>query len=299
MGEALYAQLSEDHPALAYRTYAPVGSHRDLLAYLVRRLLENGANTSFVALAADDAVPVATLLRRPADSSARRTGAASAHPAAARSLPAAAAQFARHRIRRARGAERSCSRRSRRANRRIPMRSLTSTRRPQALRRFRRAQRISSLERGRRRRRARNLERAADLLEQRARALHRAAAARGRQDARRCASEVREAVDFCRYYAAKAASCSARTRPCRARPARATCSAARPWRVHRDIAVEFSAGDLPGPVAAALMAGNAVIAKPAEQTPLIAAEAMRLLHEAGIPPRRCIWRRATARSARR
>ena len=67
MGEALYAQLSKDHPQLACRTYAPVGSHRDLLAYLVRRLLENGANSSFVALAADDAVPVATLLRRPAD----------------------------------------------------------------------------------------------------------------------------------------------------------------------------------------------------------------------------------------
>jgi len=67
MGDALYAQLSEDRPSLAYRTYAPVGSHRDLLAYLVRRLLENGANSSFVAVAADDTVPVATLLRRPAD----------------------------------------------------------------------------------------------------------------------------------------------------------------------------------------------------------------------------------------
>src|SRR6266699_3750624 len=67
MGEALYARLSEDRPELAYRTYAPVGSHRDLLAYLVRRLLENGANSSFVALAADERVPIATLLRRPAD----------------------------------------------------------------------------------------------------------------------------------------------------------------------------------------------------------------------------------------
>src|SRR5580704_147571 len=67
MGEALYERLSEDRPRLACRTYAPVGSHRDLLAYLVRRLLENGANSSFVALAADDAVPVASLLRRPAD----------------------------------------------------------------------------------------------------------------------------------------------------------------------------------------------------------------------------------------
>src|SRR6266481_507491 len=67
MGDALYAQLSQDRPELAYRTYAPVGSHRDLLAYLVRRLLENGANSSFVAIAADDNVPVATLLRRPAE----------------------------------------------------------------------------------------------------------------------------------------------------------------------------------------------------------------------------------------
>src|ERR1700704_6681114 len=67
MGEALYEQLGEDHPESAWRTYAPVGSHRDLLAYLVRRLLENGANSSFVAVAADHAVPVETLLRRPAE----------------------------------------------------------------------------------------------------------------------------------------------------------------------------------------------------------------------------------------
>src|SRR5882724_10639273 len=67
MGEALYAQLSQDRPGLAHRTYAPVGSHRDLLAYLVRRLLENGANSSFVAVAADEAIPVAALLRRPAE----------------------------------------------------------------------------------------------------------------------------------------------------------------------------------------------------------------------------------------
>src|SRR5690242_19899708 len=67
MGEALYERLGEERPTLPCRTYAPVGSHRDLLAYLVRRLLENGANSSFVALAADDAVPVKTLLRRPAD----------------------------------------------------------------------------------------------------------------------------------------------------------------------------------------------------------------------------------------
>jgi len=78
MGDALYAKLSEDRPGIAYRTYAPVGSHRDLLAYLVRRLLENGANSSFVALSADDAVPVTTLLRRPAE--IVRTPDNAAHP---------------------------------------------------------------------------------------------------------------------------------------------------------------------------------------------------------------------------
>src|SRR6201997_4012119 len=78
MGEALYAQLAEDHPRIAYRTYAPVGSHRDLLAYLVRRLLENGANSSFVAQAADYRVPVPALLQRPADAIVRPQQAA--HP---------------------------------------------------------------------------------------------------------------------------------------------------------------------------------------------------------------------------
>src|SRR5260221_7585150 len=58
MGEVLYEELLADMPGTACRVYAPVGSHRDLLAYLVRRLLENGANSSFVAVAADPNVPV-------------------------------------------------------------------------------------------------------------------------------------------------------------------------------------------------------------------------------------------------
>src|SRR5215469_8943718 len=65
MGEALYAALLAEFPDAACRVYAPVGGHRDLLAYLVRRLLENGANSSFVSVAADPAVPVAEILRRP------------------------------------------------------------------------------------------------------------------------------------------------------------------------------------------------------------------------------------------
>ena len=65
MGEALYEALLAEMPDIVCRVYAPVGRHADLLAYLVRRLLENGANSSFVSLAADPAVPVETVLRRP------------------------------------------------------------------------------------------------------------------------------------------------------------------------------------------------------------------------------------------
>src|SRR5208282_3996985 len=65
MGEPLYRALLTELPEAACRVYAPVGGHRDLLAYLVRRLLENGANSSFVAVAADPRVPVEDILRRP------------------------------------------------------------------------------------------------------------------------------------------------------------------------------------------------------------------------------------------
>src|SRR6516165_6781038 len=65
MGEVLYELLLADHPGAACRIYAPVGGHRDLLAYLVRRLLENGANSSFVSVAADASVPIGKILRRP------------------------------------------------------------------------------------------------------------------------------------------------------------------------------------------------------------------------------------------
>src|SRR5215510_596594 len=65
MGEALYEALLDELPDLTCRVYAPVGGYSDLLAYLVRRLLENGANSSFVSVAADPAVPIEAILRRP------------------------------------------------------------------------------------------------------------------------------------------------------------------------------------------------------------------------------------------
>ena len=65
MGEVLYQMLIAELPQASCRVYAPVGGHRDLLAYLVRRLLENGANSSFVSAATDPAVPIAAILKRP------------------------------------------------------------------------------------------------------------------------------------------------------------------------------------------------------------------------------------------
>src|SRR6516162_2117377 len=65
MGEALYESLLAEFPDVPCRVYAPVGGHSDLLAYLVRRLLENGANSSFVSAAADPSIPVDEILRRP------------------------------------------------------------------------------------------------------------------------------------------------------------------------------------------------------------------------------------------
>jgi RHH-type proline utilization regulon transcriptional repressor/proline dehydrogenase/delta 1-pyrroline-5-carboxylate dehydrogenase len=284
MGEALYAQLSADRPNIAHRTYAPVGSHRDLLAYLVRRLLENGANSSFVALAGDPAVPVVTLLRRPADIVG--TSANARHPnirlprdlylpqrqnsrgiefgdrAALNDLVSAVAasspdagdiivadlQAASDAVIDARAGFRSWSR--------TPAQ-----------------------------RRAEILDNAANLLEQRAAHFIALLQREGGKTLDDALSEVREAVDFCRYYAASGREHfgAGETMPgptgesnrLRLR-GRGVFVAISPW--------NFPLAIFTGQVTAALMAGNAVVAKPAEQTPRIAAEAVRLLHEAGVPP---------------
>jgi RHH-type proline utilization regulon transcriptional repressor/proline dehydrogenase/delta 1-pyrroline-5-carboxylate dehydrogenase len=113
MGEALYEKLIAGHEGFACRTYAPVGGHQDLLAYLVRRLLENGANSSFVSVSGDPDVPVAQLLVPPADIIGQ--------PGAARHrripLPAdlfgpSAQEFGRRRTRPCRQPRRPCWRRS-------------------------------------------------------------------------------------------------------------------------------------------------------------------------------------------
>jgi RHH-type proline utilization regulon transcriptional repressor/proline dehydrogenase/delta 1-pyrroline-5-carboxylate dehydrogenase len=283
MGEALYERLGEDHPELAWRTYAPVGSHRDLLAYLVRRLLENGANSSFVAVAADDSVPVETLLRRPADIIGSADNAR--HPnirlprdlyqpdrinsrgiefgdrAALNTLVAAVAG-SRPRVRDIADATPDIASNAVVAAR-SGFRSWTET--PAETR-------------------ASILERAANLLEQRMAHFIARLQREGGKTLDDSLSEVREAIDFCRYYAAEGRRLFGDGQPMpgptgesnvlRLR-GRGVFIAISPW--------NFPLGIFVGQVTAALMAGNAVVAKPAEQTPLVAAEAVRLLHEAGVP----------------
>ena len=284
MGEALYAKLGEDRPDISHRTYAPVGSHRDLLAYLVRRLLENGANSSFVALAADEAVLVSQLLQRPADIIGRAENAA--HPNIP--LPRDLYEPQRKNSRGIEFGERAALSQLVSA---ISAESLpaagsiteaTETEANAAISAacdgFRNWSRTPASTR------AALLEKAADLLEERAAHFIALLQREGGKTLDDAVSEVREAADFCRYYAADGRELfgegtampgpTGESNVLRLR-GRGVFVAISPW--------NFPLAIFLGQVTAALMAGNTVVAKPAEQTPLIAAEAVRLMHEAGVP----------------
>ncbi|WP_426436531.1 bifunctional proline dehydrogenase/L-glutamate gamma-semialdehyde dehydrogenase PutA [Bradyrhizobium genosp. P] len=283
MGEALYAQLGNDRPEIAYRTYAPVGSHRDLLAYLVRRLLENGANSSFVALAADDKVPVASLLHRPAEIIGTDDNAN--HPEIP--LPADLYRPQRENSYGIEFGERAAldkltSAISAAKVARAVAASFTAEQANAtvvaARRGFKAWNRTPAL------RRADILDKAAELLEQRRAHFIALLQSEGGKTLDDALSEVREATDFCRYYAALGRKLfgdgevmpgptgESNLLTLRGRGAFVAIS---PW--------NFPLAIFLGQVTAALMAGNAVVAKPAEQTPLVAAETVRLLHEAGVP----------------
>ncbi|PAY07298.1 bifunctional proline dehydrogenase/L-glutamate gamma-semialdehyde dehydrogenase [Bradyrhizobium sp. UFLA03-84] len=284
MGEALYAQLGQDRPDIAHRTYAPVGSHRDLLAYLVRRLLENGANSSFVALAADNRVSIVDLLRRPAEIIDRDDNAAhSGIP-----LPT---DLYRPQRENSHGIE---------FGERKALDALTSaiTVEPKAASvtvatsTIEQANAAVAAARGGFKawnatpatRRAAMLDKAADLLDQRRAHFLALLQNEGGKTLDDALSEVREAIDFCRYYAAQGRTLfgqgeampgptgESNVLELRGRGAFVAIS---PW--------NFPLAIFLGQVTAALMAGNAVIAKPAEQTPRIAAETVALLHQAGVP----------------
>jgi RHH-type transcriptional regulator, proline utilization regulon repressor / proline dehydrogenase / delta 1-pyrroline-5-carboxylate dehydrogenase len=310
MGEVLYEALLADVPAAACRVYAPVGSHRDLLAYLVRRLLENGANSSFVAAAADPNVPIEDILKRPqawigdaaharhphiplprdlyrparlnsqgvefGDRAALNTLLADVE----RGVPtgATAAPLVDGKIRK--GAARPVlSPSDLRVVGQVTEADATGACAAMAAAQFGfAAWNATPAER-----RAGILDRVAELLEASRGRLIALLQAEGGKTLDDALSEVREAVDYCRYYAAEARRALApQPMPgptgesnelhCRGRGVFVCIS---PW--------NFPLAIFLGQVTAALAAGNSVVAKPAEQTPLVAAEAVRLLHQAGVP----------------
>ncbi|MHC6155074.1 bifunctional proline dehydrogenase/L-glutamate gamma-semialdehyde dehydrogenase PutA [Bradyrhizobium elkanii] len=284
MGEALYAQLGEDRPEIAHRTYAPVGSHRDLLAYLVRRLLENGANSSFVALAADNRVSIVDLLRRPAEI----VGTDDKAPHAAIPLPAELYRPQRENSHGIEFGERKAldTMTSAIAAERKASPSVTPSTTEQANAAVAAARHgFKAWNATPATKRAAILDKAADLLEQRRAHFLALLQSEGGKTLDDALSEVREAIDFCRYYAALGQKLfgEGETMPGPTGESnvlelhgRGAFVAISPW--------NFPLAIFLGQVTAALMAGNAVIAKPAEQTPRIAAEVVALLHQAGVPP---------------
>jgi RHH-type proline utilization regulon transcriptional repressor/proline dehydrogenase/delta 1-pyrroline-5-carboxylate dehydrogenase len=285
MGEGIYREVMAD-PQIACRVYAPVGEHRDLLAYLVRRLLENGANSSFVHQLADDDVPIEQLLASPLLVLERAAPGPSDPVATSGELPLPAALYGPGR-RNARGIDLACG------AQRAPLEAAlqlvqvpvvveaTAAAVDQAMARLGAgfvAWNATPLDA-----RAAVLRRAADLLEGRLPdfcALLVREAGKTFGDA---VAEVREAVDFCRYYADQAVL---RLAP---QPLPGPTGESNELRLHgRGVFVCISPWNFPlaifaGQVVAALVAGNAVAAKPAEQTPAVAARFVALLHEAGLP----------------
>jgi RHH-type proline utilization regulon transcriptional repressor/proline dehydrogenase/delta 1-pyrroline-5-carboxylate dehydrogenase len=310
MGEALYEALLAELPDAACRVYAPVGGHRDLLAYLVRRLLENGANSSFVSVAADPSVPIADILRRPQSFIASPQAARSSRIPSPRDiyLPerrgAAGIEFGdRASLDALLGEVRAGVRaldvatplidgialpgRERRVISPIDGQTIGAVREADdaiviaamaaAAAGFP-AWAATPVEA-----RSAVLEGAADRLEvNRGRliALLQSEVGKTLDDA---LAELREAIDYCRYYAAQARMSLA------PQPMPGPTGESNELRYRgRGVFVCISPWNFPlaiflGQVTAALVAGNTVVAKPAEQTPLVAALALALLHDAGVP----------------
>jgi RHH-type transcriptional regulator, proline utilization regulon repressor / proline dehydrogenase / delta 1-pyrroline-5-carboxylate dehydrogenase len=313
MGEALYDQIvGPDHMDWPCRIYAPVGRHEDLLPYLVRRLLENGANTSFVNRIIDQKQPIEEII---ADPIGRLAGLpVKPHPR----IPLPRELYGPER-KNARGLDlndpatltglrEALEEATRRPARAAPILGgveQTGKAEPvldpsdrrhrvgavvmagcvqvgQALARA--VNSAPSWDRTPADERAAMLERAADLYESHMARLMALVIREGGRTIPSALAEVREAVDYLRYYAVRGrADFSGPTRlpgPAGERNeielhGRGVFACISPW--------NFPLAIFTGQIAAALAAGNAVIAKPAEQTPLVAATAIRLLLEAGIP----------------
>ncbi len=314
MGQALYEEVAR-MPKMRQpcRIYAPVGSHEDLLAYLVRRLLENGANTSFVNRLADDEAPIGEIIADPVEQvaglnsiphpriplprdifapranskgyplwdDATRTamladiGKALARPVSATALVSGKPVKT--------GPAREITSPHDRSVKVGAVAEADEKAIGQAMADAAKAAPGWNAKGGAFR--AAILEKAADLYEANTARFMALLIREAGKTLDNAQADLREAVDFLRYYADRAAN--EFERPQRlpgptgelneiSLNGRGIFACISPW--------NFPVAIFTGQVAAALAAGNAVIAKPAEQTPLIAHEAVKLLHQAGVPP---------------
>ena len=299
MGEALMEEIMAEGGSRC-RIYAPVGAHKDLLAYLVRRLLENGANSSFVHQIIDESVPPHIIAADPFE--------AMSEPAENPNIPFPKDLFGKMRLN-SHGidledrAELARIEKGRAIFKHhiwqagpliIPIKSPSSSTQKKkdavfnpaklwdqigiventnavdinaAIMTARNAQpeweRLSGGER------AAVLNRASDLYEKHAHEFYALLAREAGKTIADCVGELREAVDFLRFYANEAIRLEIGAK------ARGVFVCISPW--------NFPLAIFTGQIAAALAAGNAVMAKPAEQTPIVAYRATQFLHEAGVP----------------
>ena len=314
MGTLMFDEIQDAYPDVMIRVYAPIGNHKDLLPYLVRRLLENGANSSFVNRFLDAKVPLSELLQDPVELTRQQP--LRRHPRIPRprdiyegeTLPwlnargidlheplevapllekistAAGSTFRAAPL--VGGEAQSGSERAVHSpanTERVVGQVIEATVEhiESALAAATGAQPMWNSAGAEHR--AACLEKAAELMEAQCEDLMGLIVAEAGRTIDDALSEVREAVDFCRYYAQQARSHFAvRTLP-------GPTGEVNELSLHgRGVFLCISPWNFPlaifvGQVAAALAAGNSVVAKPAEQTPLIGARAVRLLHEAGVP----------------
>ncbi|MGI9270977.1 MAG: bifunctional proline dehydrogenase/L-glutamate gamma-semialdehyde dehydrogenase PutA [Woeseiaceae bacterium] len=313
MGEELYAQVIDpERYARPCRVYAPVGSHEDLLPYLVRRLLENGANTSFVNRIVDEAIDVNEIVADPI--SASRAHDFQPHP----HIKAPSEMF---------GAERQNSKGVNLPDSNVSQALLnamqveagkehaacpivagenmtgdeqasvnpSNTEQVVGICQLATAAHVSTAveksaaaqpawDRTPAQERAAILNKAADLYEENMAELLTLCVIEAGKTIPDAIAELREAVDFLRYYGAQACEHYGEAKQLPGPTGERNTHGLR----GRGIFVCISPWNFPlaiftGQVAAALAAGNAVLAKPAEQTPLVAYRAIRLMLEAGVP----------------
>ncbi|MFT3756934.1 MAG: L-glutamate gamma-semialdehyde dehydrogenase [Pseudoxanthomonas sp.] len=273
MGDDVHSQVHAQYPDVGLRVYAPVGPHKDLLAYLVRRLLENGANSSFVHQLTDTSLAPVELVQSPLHIDAFN----------AVSLPLDILGDRRNTA----GTDIACDEMAAPLlaaypQARIDVPALTPVAAIDGM--------MQTLATGHKAWKALPVETRADALEKAANALeaelpHWCAliVREGHRTWGDAISEVREAADFCRYYAQQAREIMqpqvlrgiTGERNTYALRGRGVWACISPW--------NFPLAIFTGQVVATLVAGNSVAAKPAEQTPGVAAKMIDLLHRCGVP----------------